>query len=124
MRQLPRRFPQAAEDPLSRRAARIAGPRTRSGDPVAEAAKGDIPTEDVKAAVPPDQLLIFTVDQGWEPLCKFLGVPVPVGPFPNVNDRAQIKKVIAGMTVGAYVVLAVGAVLLAGLIYGATRLFG
>ena len=51
-------------------------------------------------------------------------MPVPVGPFPNVNDRAQIKKVIAGMTVGAYVVLTVGAVLLAGLIYGATRLFG
>jgi hypothetical protein len=80
--------------------------------------------EDVKAAVPPDQLLIFSVDQGWEPLCNFLGVPVPVGPFPNVNDREQIKKVIAGMTVGAYVVLALGAVLAAGLLYGATRLFG
>ena len=80
--------------------------------------------EDVKAAVPSEQLLIFTVDQGGEPLCKFLGVPVPVGPFPNVNDRAQIKKVIAGMTVGAYVMLAVGAVIVAGLIYGAMRLFG
>ena len=56
--------------------------------------------------------------------CKFLGVPVPVGPFPNVNDREQIKKVIAGMTVGAYVVLAMGAVVLAGLLFAATRLFG
>jgi hypothetical protein len=32
--------------------------------------------------------------------------------------------VIAGMTVGAYVMLAVGAVIVAGLIYGAMRLFG
>ena len=80
--------------------------------------------EDVEAAVPADRLLIFTVDQGWEPLCSFLGVPVPAGPFPNVNDRAQIKQVIAGMTKGAYVILAIGALVAAGLIYGATRLFG
>jgi Sulfotransferase domain len=80
--------------------------------------------EDVKAAVPANKLLIFTVDQGWEPLCKFLGVPVPAEPFPNVNDRAQVKKVIAGMAVGAYVTLAIGAIILAGLVYGATRLLG
>jgi hypothetical protein len=78
--------------------------------------------EDVKAAVPADRLLIFTVDQGWEPLCRFLGVPVPAGPFPNVNDRAQIKKVIAGMAAGAYVVLAVAAAALGGLVYAAMRL--
>jgi hypothetical protein len=80
--------------------------------------------EDVKAAVPADKLLIFSVDQGWEPLCKFLGVPVPAGPFPNVNDRAQMKKVIARMTVGAYVILGALAVVVAGLIYGVTRVFG
>lgn len=78
--------------------------------------------EDVKAAVPPDRLLIFSADQGWEPLCKFLGVPVPAGPFPNVNDRAQIKKVIAGITVGAYVIMAAAAAAAAGLVYAATRL--
>lgn len=61
--------------------------------------------EDVKAHVPAEKLLIFTVDQGWEPLCQFLGVPVPATPFPNVNDRAEIKKVIAGMSKGAYVIL-------------------
>ena len=79
---------------------------------------------DVKAAVPPDRLLVFSVDQGWEPLCKFLGVPVPKGPFPNVNDRAEIKKVIAGMTKGAYVILAGLAVVAAGIAYGAVRLLG
>jgi len=41
-----------------------------------------------------------------------------------VNDRAQVKKVIAGLTVGAYLILALGAGALAGLIYGVTRLVG
>jgi len=80
--------------------------------------------EEVKAAVPPDRLLIFKADQGWGPLCEFLGVPVPEGPFPNVNDRAQIKKVIAGMTVGAYVVLAGAAAAAIGFLYGVSRLLG
>ena len=80
--------------------------------------------EDVKAAVPPERLLIFTANQGWEPLCKFLGVPVPETPFPNVNDRAQIKAMIAGMVKGAYGIVAGLAVLGAGLLYGAFRLFG
>ena len=48
--------------------------------------------EDVKAAVPADRLLVFSADQGWEPLCEFLGVPVPTTEFPNVNDRAAIKQ--------------------------------
>jgi hypothetical protein len=78
--------------------------------------------ENVKAAVPADRLLIFSADQGWEPLCKFLGVPVPTGSFPNVNDRAQIKKVIAGMSMGAYAILGILAAVAVALVYGATRL--
>lgn len=74
--------------------------------------------EDVKAKVPADKLLIFTVDQGWDPLCKFLGVPVPQSKFPNVNDRAQVKKTIADITKGAYVFLAIGVVALAAIIFG------
>jgi hypothetical protein len=80
--------------------------------------------EEVKAGVPPERLLIFTVDQGWEPLCKFLGVPVPAAPFPNVNDRAQIKQMLAGMTKGAYVILGGVAAVAAGAIYGLARLLG
>lgn len=68
--------------------------------------------EEVKATVPPEKLLIFTVNQGWEPLCKFLGVDVPSTPFPNVNDRAEIKKTIADFTKGAYMILGIGIVLL------------
>jgi hypothetical protein len=78
--------------------------------------------EDVKAAVPPEKLLIFSVDQGWEPLCKFLSVPVPATPFPNVNDRAAVKKFVAKMTRDAYLILAAGAVILAALLYCAARL--
>ena len=29
--------------------------------------------------------------EGWEPLCKFLNKPIPDEPFPNINDRDQIK---------------------------------
>jgi len=80
--------------------------------------------DDVKAAVPPEKLLIFKANEGWKPLCDFLGVPIPAQPFPTVNDRAQINKVIAGMTAGAYVILALGAAALAALIYGVTRVVG
>jgi hypothetical protein len=76
---------------------------------------------DVKAAVPPQQLLVFSVDQGWAPLCAFLDVPVPPTEFPNVNDRAAIKQVIRNMARGAYVILGLAAVLLTGIAYGLVR---
>ena len=79
--------------------------------------------DEVKAKVPTEQLLIYSVDQGWEPLCTFLGIPVPDTEFPNVNDRAEIKKAIKGMMMGAYALLGVGAILLFGIIYGLTQLF-
>ncbi len=61
--------------------------------------------EEVKAAVPPERLLVFTVTEGWEPLCKFLDVPVPDEPFPNLNDRPAIKKTIKSIIRGAYITL-------------------
>jgi Sulfotransferase domain len=42
--------------------------------------------EEVKASVPADRLLVFRVDQGWAPLCEFLGKPVPDTPFPHLNE--------------------------------------
>lgn len=44
---------------------------------------------DVKAAIPADRLLVFDVAEGWEPLCKFLGVKVPNEPFPRLNSTDQ-----------------------------------
>ena len=46
-------------------------------------------TEEVRAAIPPSRLLVFDVTEGWQPLCGFLGVPVPDRPFPQLNSTAQ-----------------------------------
>jgi hypothetical protein len=48
--------------------------------------------EEVKRTVPADRLLVFEAKQGWEPLCEFLGVPVPDAPFPRVNDTAEFRR--------------------------------
>jgi hypothetical protein len=49
--------------------------------------------EQVKRNVPADKLLVFNVKEGWEPLCNFLEIPVPVDtPFPHVNDHVTVKR--------------------------------
>lgn len=75
--------------------------------------------DEVKAAVPADKLLIFSVDQGWAPLCAFLGVPAPPSDFPNVNDRAEFKKTVGDVITGMYVTVAAYAVGALALLYGA-----
>ena len=45
----------------------------------------------VEAEVAKKRLLVYDVAQGWEPLCKFLGVPVPDSPFPKVNSREEMQ---------------------------------
>ena len=45
----------------------------------------------VRALVPPKQLLVFEVKEGWAPLCEFLQLPVPDIPFPNINDAGEIR---------------------------------
>jgi hypothetical protein len=40
---------------------------------------------DVKASVPADRLLVFRASEGWEPLCRFLGKPVPATGYPRTN---------------------------------------
>ncbi len=48
---------------------------------------------EVQTTVPADRLLVFDVKQGWEPLCTFLGVPVPEGElFPHVNDAESFQQ--------------------------------
>ncbi len=43
--------------------------------------------EEVRERVPAEKLLVYSVKQGWGPLCEFLGVEEPVGkPFPHLND--------------------------------------
>ena len=49
----------------------------------------------VKAALPAEKLLVFDVKEGWEPLCRFLEVPVPDKPFPRLNDTAAFRVRVA-----------------------------
>jgi hypothetical protein len=51
----------------------------------------------VKAAIPPERLLVYQAGQGWEPLCAFLGVPVPAEPYPSENNRAEFIARMAEM---------------------------
>lgn len=45
--------------------------------------------EQVKREVPADRLLVFTAADGWEPLCRFLGVPVPASEYPRTNSKEE-----------------------------------
>lgn len=59
---------------------------------------------DVTAYVPADRLLIYDVREGWEPLCTFLGVPIPEESLPHLNKKENFKdmlgKLIDGQMVG------------------------
>ncbi|MGA2929567.1 MAG: sulfotransferase family protein [Solirubrobacteraceae bacterium] len=57
-------------------------------------------TEAVKQAVPADRLLVWNVNEGWEPLCAFLGVEVPDGPLPTLNDSRTYFERVTQMTLG------------------------
>ena len=46
----------------------------------------------VKAVVPADKLLVYTVVQGWKPLCEFTGKDIPDEPFPHLNVHGHIFK--------------------------------
>ena len=37
-----------------------------------------------------DRILDFKFKDGWDPLCKFLGVPQPNKPFPHRNKGGEI----------------------------------
>lgn len=78
---------------------------------------------EVTAAVPPERLLVYSVDQGWPPLCDFLGVPVPEGEFPNVNDRIAFRQITQGIKRGAYVTLGLSVLAAAAIAYGIVRVF-
>ena len=50
---------------------------------------------DVIAAFPPERLLVYRPGDGWEPLCAFLGVPVPAEPYPRINASSETAEAIA-----------------------------
>ncbi len=46
--------------------------------------------QEIIDTIPAERLLVFHPKEGWEPLCEFLGVPVPAEPFPRVNSRDEL----------------------------------
>ena len=62
--------------------------------------------EDVRRSVPPDRLLEYDVSQGWEPLCRFLGKPVPPPnvPFPHLNDRRFFRRLLLALRIAEWLV--------------------
>lgn len=77
----------------------------------------------VRQTIEPERLLEFEVQQGWKPLCEFLGFNVPDLPFPHLNAGQTGPSQILSQAVqrlslrrawfGFKVVLAVAIVLLA-----------
>jgi hypothetical protein len=46
----------------------------------------------VSERVPADRLLVYHVTEGWGPLCRFLGTPIPDTPFPHLNDAETFRR--------------------------------
>lgn len=55
---------------------------------------------EVRRRIAPSRLLVYEVAQGWEPLCRFLGVPVPSSPMPKTNSKEEFGKRIEEMKRG------------------------
>ncbi|RDW70978.1 hypothetical protein BP6252_07541 [Coleophoma cylindrospora] len=57
------------------------------------------------------EVLEFQPKEGWEPLCKFLGKPVPSEPFPRLNEKAafaMVKRIFILRGVDSWTVLGAG----------------
>ncbi len=74
--------------------------------------------EEVTRYVAPERLLVYDVKEGWEPLCRFLEVPVPAQLFPRLNDAAEFRKNILKARFMACLVPMLWALLAGSLLYG------
>ena len=45
----------------------------------------------VKSVVPKEDLLIWNLKDGWEPLCTFLGKEIPNEPIPHDNKTGDVE---------------------------------
>ncbi|MDT8345566.1 MAG: sulfotransferase [Thermohalobaculum sp.] len=64
----------------------------RAGDPEHAMAVFERNTRAVIEAIPPERLLVYTLGEGWEPLCRFLGCEVPAEPYPRSNATAEFRS--------------------------------
>ena len=44
----------------------------------------------VQKTIPKENLLVWNLKDGWEPLCKFLNVPIPDVPIPRENVTGDL----------------------------------
>jgi hypothetical protein len=47
---------------------------------------------EVKRVIPAERLLVHESSDGWEPLCKFLNVPIPATDYPRTNSREEFQN--------------------------------
>ncbi|VDM04362.1 unnamed protein product [Schistocephalus solidus] len=51
--------------------------------------------EEVIATVQKERLLVFNAEDGWKPLCNFLGLEQPVDlPYPHANRRTEMAQIL------------------------------
>jgi hypothetical protein len=58
----------------------------------------------IRGLVSKERLLEWTVQEGWEPLCRFLDKDVPDEPFPHVNTKDKGWKEREAQLMGGMVV--------------------
>jgi hypothetical protein len=86
--------PYDGDDPFSRMARKVISDLFPKGikdkDSVIEVYNRH--NETVRRVIPAERLLVYELSQGWEPLCAFLGAPVPAEPLPKVNSTEDFLR--------------------------------
>jgi hypothetical protein len=62
------------------------------GDPDVVKARVTEWNDHVRATADQDRLLVWQASDGWGPICRELGVPVPDEPFPLTNTTAEFRQ--------------------------------
>jgi hypothetical protein len=70
---------------------------------------------EVIRTIPAERLLVYGPSEGWEPLCRFLGVPVPSEPMQHRNERQELVRLRRVMTAVSWVIAPITAPLALGL---------
>jgi hypothetical protein len=50
---------------------------------------------EVQATIPSERLLVHNLGDGWEPLCRFLGRPIPEASYPRSNSVDEFHASVA-----------------------------
>jgi hypothetical protein len=72
----------------------------RADNPAHAMAAFERNTAEVQAAFTDERLLTYHLGDGWEPLCRFLGEPVPETPYPRSNSAEDFHSMISKMSKG------------------------